>query len=490
MNTASTRARTLTFVWMLLHGLLTIPLLDAQDTDRDGLSDAYERGVGRYQVIAGSFTWHQARIDAESRGGHLATIVSSFEWADMKRVLGTAMLGKNLWLGATDELAEGNWRWVTGEPWNFTNWRVNEPGNDSLGNGQGVPEHYLMIWGNETASRDGDQAFWNDATVTGGVLARDGYILERGYWTDMNDPDTDDDGLADSEEVFALPALERITASLTWNEARADAEARGGHLAVITTTPEWERLLQVLGTNSPNEGLWLGASDLTQEGLWRWITGEPFAITRWAAGQPDNAGDQDYLLMLGKFWIDSQSSIKASYVLEREGVQPTDPNNPDSDGDGLRDGDEVRFYRTDPRNLDTDRDSLSDFDELRNWRSNPLVADSDSDGLSDGDEVFTHRTDPTKSDSDGDGFSDKLEITYHSDPLASSSIPSPPTQIFTAVEILFNSQLGATYQIQIINDQNAWTAFGPRITGTGAQVSRLISTRGSSQAFWRVVLVP
>jgi hypothetical protein len=261
MNTASTRTRTLTFVWMLLHGLLAIPLVNAQDTDRDGLSDAYERGVGRYEVIAGSFTWHQARIDAESRGGHLATIVSSFEWADMKRVLGTAMLGKNLWLGATDELAEGNWRWVTGEPWNFTNWRVNEPGNDSLGNGQGVPEHYLMIWGNETASRDGDQAFWNDATVTGGVLARDGYILERGYWTDMNDPDTDDDGLADSEEVFALPALERITASLSWNEARADAEARGGHLAVITTITEWERLLQVIGTNSPqSKALWLGGN--------------------------------------------------------------------------------------------------------------------------------------------------------------------------------------------------------------------------------------
>jgi hypothetical protein len=150
----------------------------------------------------------------------------------------------------------------------------------------------------------------------------------------------------------------------------------------------------------------------------------------------------------------------------------------------------VRFYRTDPRNLDTDRDSLSDFDELRNWRSNPLVADSDSDGLSDGEEVFTHRTDPTKSDSDGDGFSDKLEVTFHSDPLASSSVPSPPTQIFTAVEILFNSQLGATYQIQILNDQNAWTAFGPRITGTGGQISRLISTRSASQAFWRVVLVP
>ncbi|NDB97174.1 MAG: hypothetical protein EBZ78_13630, partial [Verrucomicrobia bacterium] len=44
------------------------------DTDGDGLTDAWERGYGRYQVIPGNFTWEQAKADAEARGGHLATI--------------------------------------------------------------------------------------------------------------------------------------------------------------------------------------------------------------------------------------------------------------------------------------------------------------------------------------------------------------------------------------------------------------------------------
>ncbi|HAM70678.1 MAG TPA: hypothetical protein DCM86_03445, partial [Verrucomicrobiales bacterium] len=155
--------------------LATLPLRAAQDTDHDGLSDDWERGVGRYEIVPGSFTWQEAKADAELRGGHLATIVSDLEWSDMKGVLGTALYGKNLWLGGTDEGTEGTWRWITGEPWKFSNWRLGEPGNDSLGNGMGVPENYLMIWGNETASRDNNQLFWNDATVTGGVLARDGY---------------------------------------------------------------------------------------------------------------------------------------------------------------------------------------------------------------------------------------------------------------------------------------------------------------------------
>jgi hypothetical protein len=171
------------------------------DLDQDGLSDAYEQGRTRYSIVAGSFSWTEAKLDAERRGGHLATIVTAREWADIRTVLSTALDRKNLWLGGTDEGTEGRWQWVTGEAWSYTNWRVNEPGNDSLGNGQGVPENYLMIWGNETADQDGGQAFWNDATVSGGVLARNGYLLEYGSWSDMNDPDTDDDGLSDGEEL-------------------------------------------------------------------------------------------------------------------------------------------------------------------------------------------------------------------------------------------------------------------------------------------------
>ena len=54
-----------------------------------------------------------------------------------------------------------------------------------------------------------------------------------------------------------------------------------------------------------------------------------------------------------------------------ESTLGTDPLNPDTDGDGLTDGDEVATYGTDP-----------------------LVEDSDGDGVSDGDEV-TNGTEPT-----------------------------------------------------------------------------------------------
>ncbi len=43
----------------------------------------------------------------------------------------------------------------------------------------------------------------------------------------------------------------------------------------------------------------------------------------------------------------------------------TDPNHPDTDGDGLLDGDEIKIYHTNPLNADTDGDSFKDGYEVR-----------------------------------------------------------------------------------------------------------------------------
>ena len=96
----------------------------------------------------------------------------------------------------------------------------------------------------------------------------------------------------------------------------------------------------------------------------------------------------------------------------------TDPNNPDTDGDGLTDGEEVKRYHTNPLNPDTDGDGLSDGDEVFKYHTNPLAVDTDGDGLSDGEEILKYRTDPLKIDTDGDGLSDWEEVKiYHTDPL-------------------------------------------------------------------------
>jgi len=95
----------------------------------------------------------------------------------------------------------------------------------------------------------------------------------------------------------------------------------------------------------------------------------------------------------------------------------TDPTKADGDSDGLLDGQEIA-RKTDPNNPDTDSDGLSDGDEVKKHKTNPVSDDSDRDGLKDGDEVNKHKTDSSNKDSDGDGLTDGDEVLKHkSNPL-------------------------------------------------------------------------
>ena len=92
-----------------------------------------------------------------------------------------------------------------------------------------------------------------------------------------------------------------------------------------------------------------------------------------------------------------------------------DVNDPDSDGDGLLDGEEDTDAscgfspgETDPRSADTDSDGLDDKTERDDPRLDPLLSDSDNDGLRDDVEV-AGCTEPDNDDSDSDGIKDGVE---------------------------------------------------------------------------------
>jgi len=112
----------------------------------------------RYELIQGNFNWFEAKVDAERRGGHLATITTQQEWNAIRNQIGPSQLeGRLTWLGATDSRIEGQWEWITGEPWGgFLNWREGEP-NSTAG---GVESDYIELlqlpnnpW-NDTSGQD------------------------------------------------------------------------------------------------------------------------------------------------------------------------------------------------------------------------------------------------------------------------------------------------------------------------------------------------
>jgi len=93
----------------------------------------------------------------------------------------------------------------------------------------------------------------------------------------------------------------------------------------------------------------------------------------------------------------------------------TDPLTPDSDADGLLDGDEVNTYLTNPLLPDSDEDGLLDGAEIQTHTTDPLNPDTDADGLIDGDEIDI-RTIPIDPDTDRDGLNDGDEVALGTDP--------------------------------------------------------------------------
>lgn len=99
----------------------------------------------------------------------------------------------------------------------------------------------------------------------------------------------------------------------------------------------------------------------------------------------------------------------------------------DSDSDKLTDREEF-ILGTDPNNSDTDGDTILDGDEVNGYAvsngtvytSNPALVDSDADGLTDFEEIALS-TDPANPDTDGDGGSDGFEVSIGNSPTADNS---------------------------------------------------------------------
>lgn len=101
--------------------------------------------------------------------------------------------------------------------------------------------------------------------------------------------------------------------------------------------------------------------------------------------------------------------------------------NPDSDGDGMSDGEE-----------DYDGDGLSNCAEI--FAGSDLTStDSDGDGLGDFEEV-SNGTNPLDEDTDDDGFVDGEEVLFGANPLDAQSIPLAFTgDVFSALLLVANS---------------------------------------------------
>jgi hypothetical protein len=172
--------------------LLAYPARAQEGVDRPVQWKRSDGGNGhRYQavLVPERINWVEAQLAASARGcgWHLATITSEAEdnfvyslISGREEFFVTGIHGP--WIGGFQRNAtaepDGEWRWVTEEDFEFTNWLDGEPNNayggpPELGPGVPIPNaedfaHYDGLLG--------DIPTWNDLPVNA-LLS--GYMLER-----------------------------------------------------------------------------------------------------------------------------------------------------------------------------------------------------------------------------------------------------------------------------------------------------------------------
>ena len=91
---------------------------------------------GKFYLLSNAATWKEAQAQAVSLGGNLVTVNDAAENQFLVNTFGGT---EQLWIGLTDEVTEGQFKWANGEAVTYTNWLPGEPNNARSG------EDYVQI---------------------------------------------------------------------------------------------------------------------------------------------------------------------------------------------------------------------------------------------------------------------------------------------------------------------------------------------------------
>ncbi len=161
-----------------------------------------------------------------------------------------------------------------------------------------------------------------------------------------------------------------------------------------------------------------------------------------------------------------------------EFARRTNPQNPDTDGDGAKDGAETK---------------TGIFVSLTNLGTDPLVADSDGDTLLDGSEPLAnpHVTDPNKADTDGDQFEDQAEIASGTNPAVGgqADFPSSTSDLILGLNFIggrVDGSLGGSVTGSAgVVPQSNWNNLAD-LSGAGAPLKNAGGTGVIMRAEWTV----
>ena len=196
-----------------------------------------------------------------------------------------------------------------------------------------------------------------------------------------------------------------------------------------------KRISFVVHATNPDGTIPMMGADNLPDSAQFWDRGDGYGVFDWTPSQA-NIGPHRILFFASNGELrDSQNAtitVGSGIDTDQDGLPDamefdnkcTYKTNPDSDGDGLKDGEE-----------DANKNGIVDVNE-----TDPCNPDTDGDGLSDGEEVLIYHTNPLNPDTDGDGVSDYEEVHPNGPPVIDTFTVQPDSGS-SLLSVLFKCQV-------------------------------------------------
>jgi hypothetical protein len=225
-------------------------------------SGAFTWGGHCYIVVEQGLEWQAARDNAISLGGDLASINTQEEQAALHEHF-FLQGGSSVWIGLYRPFTQ----WADGTPANYVTWAGGEPNNYHPG--ESCTEWYT-----------GDRPNYNDLFCTGHPRRSLVEIAPRPANAPANAVRVGNSWFFVTSENCNYVRCNEIAQSL------------GGRLATVNTADLATTLSQAFTLNSPYHSLYIGLHRVVAGGSFAWANGAPVTYTRWASGEPNNAGGE------------------------------------------------------------------------------------------------------------------------------------------------------------------------------------------------------
>ncbi|XP_063953416.1 macrophage mannose receptor 1-like isoform X1 [Lytechinus pictus] len=261
-------------------------------------------------------TWYNARdICRNTYNGDLATIHSqalqSFFITQMKGI------DYQMYIGLSDSLNNGQFRWTDGTSVDYTNWNADEP-NDHNGDEDCVE----MIEPSERAGK------WNDQTCND----YNAFICQSPLDPNAPAPPPQTSDCRSGFSQYGDSCFKVVPRTMSYSDAIQACRNEGADTTLASIIDTYENaFVETLLHYNGDVMLWLGLLDDKASGQYKWVDSHPVWYTNWGQGEPSQGSGEGCVAVGLGGWDDHSCSDQLGALCKYSRV-PIPTNHPDLPG--------------------------------------------------------------------------------------------------------------------------------------------------------------